>query len=219
MPIFKVVITAGGTSSRFGKNKLFEKIKNKPVIQYSADVFTNLGLDIVITANETFIDEMKNLFSGYKNIKVVLGGKSRQESVFNGLKAVGECDYVLIHDGARPLISKAVIEKGMAEVIEKKAVVTAVKTTDTIKTVDENKKITSTPDRAFLINVQTPQIFDYELIYNAHKATEGKNLTDDGAIAEHAGYEVYYVEGEYSNIKITNQTDIACAEIFLDTIK
>ena len=219
MPIFKVVITAGGTSSRFGKNKLFEKIKNKPVIKYSADTFTDLGLEIVITANETFIDEMKSFFADYKNVKVVLGGKSRQESVFNGLKAIGKCDYVLIHDGARPLISKAVIEKGMTEVIDKKAVVTAVKTTDTIKVVDESKKIIATPDRAFLINVQTPQIFDYELIYNAHKATEGKNLTDDGAVAERAGFEVYYTDGEYTNIKITNQTDIACAEIFLDTMK
>lgn len=216
MPIIKVVLTAGGTSSRFGNsNKLFEKLLGKPVIQYSADLFSEMGFDIIIPAHESAVGEMETLFGNYRNIKIITGGKTRQESVFKGLQAAGECDYVIIHDAARPMIKKETVEKALSEVITKKAVIVAVKTTDTIKKVDGNKKITDTPNREYLINVQTPQIFEYKMILNAHEKFQNQSLTDDACLMEEAGLDVYYIDGEYSNIKITNKIDMAYAEILL----
>lgn len=216
MPIFKVVITAGGSSRRFGNsNKLFENLNGKPVIQYSVDIFTELGLEIVIPAHSSFIDEMSQLFENYNNVRIIRGGITRQQSVYRGLQEIGACDYVIIHDAARPLVTKDIVERGMLAVEDKKAVITAVKTTDTIKTVDNNKKITSTPNRIGLINVQTPQIFEYSMILDAHARHQDKSMTDDACLIEENGLAVYYVDGDYSNIKITNQIDIDYAEILL----
>lgn len=218
MTDIKVIITAGGSSARYGSNKLFENLCGKPVIQYSIDLFTQMGFDIVISCNSSFIDDMKQLCGCYKNVSVITGGITRQQSVYYALLAVSSCDYVIIHDGARPLITKQTVEKCLEKAFEKKAVITAVKTTDTIKTVElESHKITSTPDRAKLINVQTPQIFDYKMIFEAHEKNKDKNFTDDACLIEECGKTVYYSEGEYSNIKITNPIDIAFAKILLET--
>ena len=144
------------------------------------------------------------MFSEYSNVRIVQGGITRQQSVFRGLQAAMGADYVLIHDAARPLIKKETVQKVLDAVIDKKAVIVAVKTTDTIKTVDINKKITSTPNRVNLINVQTPQAFDFQLIYDAHAKHQDKSFTDDACLIEELGLDVYYVDGDYSNIKIFN---------------
>lgn len=217
MPVIKVVVTAGGTSNRFGSNKLFEKLKGKFVVQYSVDLFTSMGFEVVIPANKTFLDDMKDIFKLYPNVRVTEGGATRQESVYKGIIASGKCDYVIIHDAARPLIKKETVEKALDKVYKEKAVIVAVKTTDTIKETDENKKITATPDRSKLINVQTPQIFEYNLILNAHKKLAGQSFTDDARLVEQVGNDVFYSDGEYSNIKITNQLDLKIAEILLET--
>lgn len=218
MPLFKVVLTAGGTSRRFGNsNKLFENLHGKPVICHSADIFTEMGLEIVIPAHLSAMEEMKKLFASYNNVKVIQGGITRQQSVYRGLQKLYDCDYAIIHDAARPLISKDVIKKGMETVLEKKAVITAVKTTDTIKKTDINKKIVATPDRTSLINVQTPQIFDYKMILACHARHQDKSMTDDACLCEASDIDVYYTDGEYSNIKITNQVDLLYAEILMQT--
>ena len=100
------IITAGGTSSRFGnKNKLLEKINGKEVIKYTVDAFRYANVDnIIICTNPSIMEEMQELFKGYENIKIIEGGATRQASVYNGLK-FDTCDYVVIHDGARPIIS------------------------------------------------------------------------------------------------------------------
>lgn len=217
MPTVKAIITAGGTSRRFGAaNKLLENLCGKPVIQYSADLFTKMGFEIIIPAHASFIEEVRALFSDYTNIKVIQGGITRQQSVYRGLLAAGGAEYIIIHDGARPLITEAVVKKCLEKAYEKKAAIVAVKTTDTIKTADITKKITSTPNRINLINVQTPQIFDYNLILEAHEKNKDKSLTDDACLIEETGGEVYYVDGDYSNIKITNQTDIEYAKLLIE---
>lgn len=214
---FKVnaIIPAGGTSSRFGnKNKLLEKIYDKEVIRYTIEAFEKSEVDeIIICSNINIIDELKEIFKNSQKVKIIEGGATRQESVFNGLKA-SECDYVLIHDGARPMISTDLINSAIEEVKTKKALTVATKTIDTIKEVIDGK-IVRTIDRAKLYNTQTPQAFEYNLIKDAHMKLYGKNYTDDAGMLEELGQTVYILNGSYKNIKITTQNDIDIAKIYL----
>lgn len=211
---FSVIITAGGTSSRFGNtNKLLEKINGKEVIKYTVEAFSNCGFDeIIVCANKSIIPELNSILNG---VRIVEGGKTRQESVYNGL-IVANCDYILIHDGARPLISRDIIKNTMQVVVEKKAVSVTTKTIDTIKEVDENGKIIKTIDRSKLYNTQTPQAFEYNLIKEVHEKLKGQSFTDDAGMAEHLGYDVYTVEGDYKNIKITTKSDLTIAREYLN---
>lgn len=217
---FKVnaIIPAGGTSSRFGnKNKLLEKIYGKEVIKYTIDAFENSNVDeIIICANINIIDELKEIFKNSPKVRIIEGGATRQESVFNGLNA-SECDYVLIHDGARPMISTDLVNSAVEEVKTKKALTVATKTIDTIKEVIDGK-IIRTIDRAKLYNTQTPQAFEYNLIKDAHKKLYGKNFTDDAGMLEELGQTVYILNGSYKNIKITTQNDIDIAKIYLENL-
>ncbi len=214
---FKVnaIIPAGGTSSRFGnKNKLLEKIYDKEVIRYTIEAFEKSEVDeIIICANINIIEELKEIFKNSQKVKIIEGGATRQESVFNGIKTA-ECDYVLIHDGARPMISTDLINSAIEEVKTKKALTVATKTIDTIKEVIDGK-IIRTIDRAKLYNTQTPQAFEYNLIKNAHMKLYGQNFTDDAGMLEELGETVYILNGSYKNIKITTQNDIDIAKIYL----
>ena len=207
------IIPAGGTSSRFGnRNKLLEKIYDKEVIKYTIDAFSASDVDeIIICANPTIMNELQSIFANYSKVKIIEGGSSRQESVFNGLKACN-CDFVLIHDGARPMISTDLINRAIEMVKDKKALTVATKTVDTIKEV-ENGKIVKTIDRAKLYNTQTPQAFEYDLIFEAHRKLIGQNFTDDAGMLEKLGIDVYILDGSYKNIKITTQSDIELAQI------
>ncbi|MDD3237714.1 MAG: 2-C-methyl-D-erythritol 4-phosphate cytidylyltransferase [Candidatus Gastranaerophilales bacterium] len=218
----QAIIPAGGTSSRYkGGNKLLENLDGKPVLMHSIDKMNEIDCisKIIIPSSEGLIPTLKKLTENYKKVEIVKGGSCRQESVFNGLKASKDCDYVLIHDGARPLIKKETIQKALNETFEKKAIIVAVKTIDTIKKVDSNLKIIETPNRAFLWNVQTPQIFDFKLIFEAHKKLEGHKFSDDGGLLEHLGADVYIFEGEYSNFKITTKEDLLKAEKLIECNK
>ena len=208
--MISVVITAGGTSSRFkGENKLLFKINDEEVIKKTVNTFLEIeGIkEIIISANKEIIPILQNLFSN-KKIIIIEGGQTRQQSVFNGLKACNNCEYVLIHDGARPFIDKETIKKTIQCVKEKKACIVAVKTIDTIKIVNEEGVIISTPERKTLWNAQTPQAFDYKLILNLHKKYNNKNFTDDALLCEEDNIPVSIVEGKYENIKITTLADI-----------
>ena len=209
------IIPAGGTSSRFGKtNKLLEKIEGKEVIKYTVEAFEASNVQkIIICANVAIIDELRNIFQDSSKVQIIEGGASRQKSVFNGLNA-SECDYVLIHDGARPMISTDLINLAIEEVVTKKALTVATKTIDTIKEVQDGK-IIRTIDRAKLYNTQTPQAFQYDLIKDAHIKLYGQNFTDDAGMLEALGQTVYILNGSYKNIKITTQNDIEIAKVYL----
>ncbi len=209
------IIPAGGTSSRFGtKNKLIEKINGKEVIRYTVEVFEQSNVDeIIICANLSIMEELKQIFKDFKKVKIIQGGETRQQSVFNGLRA-GECDYVLIHDGARPMISVDLVNRAIELVQEKKALTVATKTIDTIKEVQDGK-IIRTIDRSKLYNTQTPQAFEHGLIMNAHLKFIGQDYTDDAGMLEALGETVYILDGSYKNIKITTQNDIEIARIYL----
>lgn len=216
---FGAIITAGGTSSRFGNtNKLLEKINNKEIIKYTVEAFIQADIeDIVICSNSSIIEILSKMFNQYKNIKIIEGGKTRQESVFNGLKVL-DSDYVLIHDGARPMITTQIIKNTITSVVEKKAVSVMTKTIDTIKEVDEQGRIIKTIDRSKLYNTQTPQAFEYKLIRQAHETLIDKSFTDDAGMVEFLGKDVYIVEGDYRNIKVTTKSDLALAKTYLKEI-
>lgn len=217
--ITKAIIPAGGSSSRYkGNNKLLEILNDKPVIMRSIEAIKAIKdiQEIIIPSSEELIPILTELTNSMDNIKIVKGGKCRQESVYNALKECGECDFVVIHDGARPLINPEIIKRCLSVAHFKKAAIVAVKAIDTIKKVDQDNKIIETPDRTYLWNVQTPQIFDYNLIFDAHKKLEGKNFSDDAGMLESLGEDVYVVEGEYTNFKITTKTDLTLAQLYLN---
>ena len=209
------IITAGGTSSRFGNsNKLLEKIHGKEVIKYTIDAFEASNIDeIIVCSHISILETLKELFKDYKKVKITQGGSSRQQSVYNGLLNC-ECDYVVIHDGARPMITTEMINVCIEMVKDMNALTVATKTIDTIKEV-EHGKIIRTIDRAKLYNTQTPQAFEYNLIKKAHEKLKDKNFTDDAGMLEHLGETVYILDGSYKNIKITTQIDIETAKIYL----
>lgn len=215
---YSAIITAGGSSSRFGNtNKLLEKVHSKEVIKHTVEKFLAVNEidEIIICANISIIEEIQNLFERISKIKIIEGGDTRQQSVYNGLQACADSDFVLIHDGARPMITIDIIKKTMEAVKGKQALTVATKTIDTIKQVDDNLKIIKTIDRSNLYNTQTPQVFKYCLIKDAHEKLLGQNFTDDAGMIEYLGQEVYIVEGDYKNIKITTQNDLEIAKIYL----
>ena len=197
--MISVVITAGGTSSRFkGQNKLLFELDGKPIIFHTVNTFLKLDFvnEIIVSANESIIETLNLMFKGIDKIKVIKGGNTRQESVYLGLQNCSNCDYVIIHDGARPFITQSVISSCLDKAKEVGGAIVAVKTVDTIKIVDENGLVVSTPDRKTLWNAQTPQIFKYDLIYSFHEKYKNENFTDDSLLFE------------YSNRKITTINDV-----------
>ena len=217
------LIVAGGVGSRMGADipKQFVEVLGKPVIAYTIDAFEcNKDVDeIVIVTLEDYIVFCKDVVDSFNFSKVksiISGGKTRQESVYNGLKEItGE--YVLIHDGARPLVSQAVITSCINTLLSGCACAVGVKVNDTLKIADNDKVIKSTPDRAHMYAVQTPQCFKTEEIIKAHKsaAESGFSGTDDAMLYERIDGKIKISEGDYSNIKITTPIDIAVMEAYL----
>lgn len=213
---FSVIIPAGGTSSRYGsKNKLLEKINEKSVIEETVSKFLDFEEidEIILPANITIIEELQQIFKNDK-VKIIEGGNSRQKSVYNALQNIKN-DFVLIHDGARPLIKKDTISYVMEAVKEKNAVSVMTKTTDTIKEVDSTGRIIRTIDRSKLYNTQTPQAFRTSLIKEAHEHLINGNFTDDCSMLEELNIPVYIVNGSYTNIKITIKSDLDFAKLYI----
>jgi len=218
-----VVIAAGGSSTRMKmENKLLINLLDTPIIVRTIRVFFNITdiIDIVVVCNKNNIEQFKILLSEYfeSKIKCVIGGKSRQQSVFNGIKQLNKnTNIVLIHDGARPFIREVDVMNIIKKTQQYKACCIGVKSKDTIKVVDSNNIIKETPERKYLYNVQTPQGFTYEIAYKMHSVAEKEKIeaTDDSSLAEKMGYEVHMIDGSYDNIKITTQEDLQFAKFLL----
>ncbi len=216
MKKFSLIITAGGTSSRYGNtNKLLEKINDKTVIEETVSKFVDFDEidEIIISANNSIIEILEELLINPK-IKIIEGGNTRQKSVYNALQ-VAKNEYVLIHDGARPLIRKDTIAYVLEAVLDKDAVTVMTKTTDTIKEVDATGRIIRTIDRSKLYNTQTPQAFKTSIIKEAHKKLKDGNFTDDCSMLEELKIPVYIVNGSYTNIKITIKSDLDFAKLYI----
>jgi 2-C-methyl-D-erythritol 4-phosphate cytidylyltransferase len=219
-----ILIAAAGKGSRMGKeiNKQFLNILGKPIIYHTIKAFLewqhDFELNIVLHPAE--IDYFKKnilpLFSEYQQqFVMVAGGKSRRESVFNGLKNFSEdVNYVIIHDGARPMLKKELIERSYQAAKKYNAVSCGVKVKDTIKVV-ENSFSKKTLDRDSLRAIQTPQAFKLDLIKKAHSSYQKDKALDDASLVEELGEKVYIIGGDYNNFKITTPEDLKPAEIIL----
>ena len=224
-----VVIVSAGRGSRMKAdiNKQFLKLKGKEVIAHTIDKFyNNKNIDeIVVVVKEDEADFFRrNIIDkyGYKNIKIAFGGKERQDSVFNGLKAVNERgDIVLIHDGARPFVTDEIIKNSIECAKKNKCVIVGVPVKDTIKIINKDNEVCDTPNRSTLWSIQTPQVFEYLSIIKAHKIAKEKSYygTDDSMLMEYLGYNVKVIEGSYNNIKITTPEDLKIGEEILNENK
>lgn len=220
------IIPAAGSGTRYSavKNKLFEDLNGFPVIVHTLKKISAVEEinSIIICTSQGLIDEIKQLVKDHNIPKVeavILGGETRQESVFLGLKEAQKLspDFVLIHDGARPLVSAEIIKNSINTTVEKGSAVVAVPAKDTIKRVNpESKEIIETLNRDELWNIQTPQVFRFNLILAAHEKFKGQNFTDDAALLETLKIPVNIVTGTYKNIKITTEEDLKIARVLAD---
>ena len=221
-----IVLAAGQGKRMHSKiQKQFLKIQSYPVLYYSLRCFQESPLiqDIILVTGEDALsyckEEIVKKYGFTKVSNVIAGGKERYDSVYAGLCACKDCRYVLIHDGARPFITEEIIERGLEKVKETGACVVGMPSKDTIKLSDAEGYVKETPDRKCVWTIQTPQIFSYALIREAHDSIRKKDMskiTDDAMVIEHeTGVKVALAEGSYQNIKITTPEDLYIAEAFL----
>jgi 2-C-methyl-D-erythritol 4-phosphate cytidylyltransferase len=216
------IIVAAGDSQRMGGiDKMFAPLGGRPVLARVIDTFQNCRRidQIIIVMNSKNIEQCRRMVAAEaeawnKLRDICLGGKQRQDSVVEGLKRLKEGEWVVIHDGARPLVTAELIERGLEAAKETGAAVAAVPVTDTIKFVNSSEIVRQTLPRQNLRAVQTPQVFRIDVIKNTYKYTTG-DVTDDAALVEKAGYKVKLYMGSYDNIKITKPDDLAVAEALL----
>lgn len=199
-------------------SKLLLKINGETVLQRSVNAFLNISDvdEVIVVAREKDIPAFSDILTD-ERVSFVIGGETRQQSVMNAVDMIDDCELIIIHDGARPLIKSVDIENTIRAAKENKAAAVVVFVKDTVKVVDKNGFVISTPDRSTLFAVQTPQIFDFELYKNAVKNAREKGLdfTDDCQLVECFNKKVKTVAGSYSNIKITTPDDIVLAENLL----
>lgn len=221
---YSVVIPAAGQGKRMklSHNKQFLDLEGKPVIVHTLNTFQqdDWCSEIIVVGNPLEIDRLSEIIKKYsitKVTKVIPGGKERQNSVFNGLKAVQTNTTVLIHDGARPFVSQEKIHQLVIEAEVNGGAVLAVPMKDTVKKA-EGRRVLQTVDRSCLWSVQTPQAFKLSVILQAHKRAEDSGYigTDDASLLERYEGNVSIVEGDYYNIKLTTQEDIVFAKAIIE---
>ncbi len=216
-----VIVAAGSASRMGGIDKVMAQLRGEPMIRRTVRAFQSCDAvkEIVIVTREDLIRPITSLCAGMDKVKaVVAGGKSRQESVWLGLNTLSkDVKLAAIHDGARPLISEAVIDRTIRAAHTYGAAAPAVPVKDTVKVV-KGGLVLATPDRANLQAVQTPQVFDFDLLRGALKKAQEENasLTDDCSAVERMEMSVKIVEGEEKNLKITTPMDLKIAEMLLE---
>ncbi len=220
-----VVIVAAGSASRMGGiDKVMAPLGGEPMIARTVRAFQDCDAvkKIVVVTREDLILPITSLCSGMDKVKaVVAGGSSRQESVHLGLNALsGEVQLVAVHDGARPLATWQLIDRVIRAANTYGAAAPAIPVKDTIKVV-QGGVVKQTPDRATLFAVQTPQVFDFDLLRGALKKVEQEQLqvTDDCSAVEQMGMRVKIVEGDERNLKVTTPMDLKIAQMLLEETK
>jgi len=218
-PVVGAVVVAAGRSTRFGKDKLFLPLAGVPVLAWALGAFEECpAVDVVaLVLSADSLDAGRRLVAEHGLAKVhhfCLGGLRRQDSVLAGLEALGGCEWVAIHDGARPLVTPDLVSRGVAAARATGAAIPGVPLKDTIKLVGPDDLVAATPERACLRAIQTPQVFGYRLILDAYRQVQGE-VTDDAALLEALGHPVKVYPGSYDNIKITTAEDLDVAEALL----
>ncbi len=215
-----VILAAAGESRRMGGiDKVMAPLLGKPLFTYSVDIFqaSPLIATMVLVLREDLLGPATQLKrdQGWSKLSAIVpGGRRRQDSVAAGLAALGPCDWIMVHDGARPCLDLALLERGLAAAQATGAAIAAVPAKDTIKSVDAQSIVTGTPKREHLWQVQTPQVFRADLLRSAYAAATA-DVTDDAALVEQLGGKVKVFMGSYENIKVTTPEDLQVAELFL----
>ena len=223
-----IVLAAGQGKRMHSKiQKQFMELDGMPVLCYSLRCFQESPLirDVILVTGEEYVfwckEEIVEKYGFTKVSAVVSGGKERYDSVYEGLRACKDTEYVLIHDGARPLVTDEIISRAAQAAVSDEACVVGMPVKDTIKIADAGGFAESTPDRSRLWQVQTPQAFSYPLVRGAYDRlmadeTRQKGITDDAMVVEHlSGTKVRLVEGSYENLKVTTPEDLVLAEALL----
>ncbi|MFQ4146702.1 2-C-methyl-D-erythritol 4-phosphate cytidylyltransferase [Chlorogloeopsis sp. ULAP02] len=222
-----LLIPAAGSGRRMGsdRNKLLLEVRSRSIIGWTllaAEAAHQISW-IGIISQPTDWQDLKIIIADLqlsKPVEFIKGGSTRQESVYNGLRTLPDtAKQVLIHDGARCLATPDLLNRCAQAICHCPGLIAAVPVKDTIKVVDENGIIQSTPDRRQLWAAQTPQGFDVKLLKQCHieGVNQGWEVTDDAALFEKCGYQVQVVEGEETNLKVTTPQDLAIAEFILSS--
>ena len=221
-----IVLAAGqGKRMKAAVQKQFLEIDGKPLLYYSLKCFQespNIEEVILVTEKEAITycqEEIVDKYGLSKVERIVAGGKERYHSVYEGLKACKNCGYVFIHDGARPFVTERIIKQTKEAAVKYQACVSAVRAKDTIKISDDQNFVKETPERNQVWLVQTPQVFEYELVLAAYRKCIIEaidNITDDAMVVEAMTQcKVMLVEGDYRNIKVTTPEDLKIVEVFI----
>lgn len=222
-PFVTAVIVAAGNSTRMScyVSKQLIPLLGKPAIYYTLKAFEEASIvdEVIIVCRKVDTEDLKEIVSDYKFEKVKAftpGGSERSDSVRNGIACADEkATHFAIHDGARVLITAHDINKVISEALVSGAATLGSPVTDTVKIVDKSGTIVSTPDRASLMAVQTPQVFERNIYLKALENSQGKGFTDDCAMVEEIGVYPKIIMGDHPNLKLTTQADIPMAETIL----
>jgi len=214
------LIVAAGASRRMGGiNKLFAPLGDKPLLAWCVETCQGCSLidQVVLVLNSKDLARGRELGErrNWSKVTICPGGLRRQDSVRDGLKQVADCDLVMIHDGARPFLTLALIEDGFRLAGRIGAAVAAVPVKDTIKLVGDDRLIGTTLQRDNLWAAQTPQVFSLDVITGAYDNLAGE-VTDDGAVVELLGSEVHLYMGDHNNIKVTTPGDLSLARLIAE---
>jgi len=211
------IIVAAGESRRMdGKDKIMALIGGKPILAWSIEALqSSPKVDrIIIVNSRKNMEPVRCMVMDEKWGKVAevcAGGKRRQDSVAAGLALASDCEWIIIHDGARPLLTEELIKRGLEAARETGAAVAGVPVTDTIKLAGDDGIVVETPPRKNLWAVQTPQVFRFDIIKEAYRQAVGE-VTDDASLVEQTGRKVKIFPGSPDNIKITTPRDLSLAE-------
>ncbi|HRP02993.1 MAG TPA: 2-C-methyl-D-erythritol 4-phosphate cytidylyltransferase [Candidatus Kapabacteria bacterium] len=225
-----VIIPAGGVGKRFGADlpKQFVEIAGAPLMVHTLNIFNQIEEieSIVVAVHTEWYSYTKDMVKQYgqKKVKeVIIGGMERQDSVSNAIhtKTVSESDIVMIHDAVRPFCTPQLIKSVLGAVEDAGAVIPATKPTETIKEINHKGEVIKTIDRSKLAMVQTPQAYWYDIIKTAYEKAMLANFygPDSASLVEFIGYKVTTIEGESSNLKITNPYDLKLGELILSQNK
>lgn len=221
-----VIVAAGSSSRMHGIDKQLLDIGGMPVIARAVSAFQQSEIisEIVIVTRDDLIDKINELVSKYQFDKVtavVKGADTRQKSVFNGISVTAQdCEYIAIHDGARPFVTQDIIKNTVDAAIKYGAASAAQTAKDTVKIADENGKIIQTVNRDTVRLMQTPQVFEKNAYLSAMKSVPNSEMfTDDCILMEKFGKSVYCVESSSLNLKITTREDIIFAEAIIRSVE
>ena len=223
LPFCSAVVLAAGSSQRMGNDKILARLEELPVLARTLRPFQECDcireIVVVTTAEKLFeVTELCREYNIGKVSKVVTGGKTRAESALTGVSEVSSrAELIAVHDGARPLVTEDLIRRTVEAAVKKHAAVPAIRSTDTLKTADENGAICGTVDRESTWRIQTPQVFKADLIKGAltKAMNQGLPLTDDSSAMDLLGVTTYIVEGDEENIKLTMPLDLLLAAAIL----